>query len=220
MSSPLLRNAGCLTPWVKLLTITPPALHNQQIAEAGQIKGFLCNYQVPLMALFASTLYGSMAEVGCWYGRTTSTLLTASEPGQFTLHCVDTFLGSEEHQKELGGHKFREDFERTLFSRDLLSRVVIHEGYSAEVAATFADNSLDCVWIDAAHDYENVKLDIAAWGPKLRSGGFLLGHDYPEPTDPNGGFEELTRAVNENVRDSMLYHHFGWFCGIWAAIKR
>jgi predicted TIM-barrel fold metal-dependent hydrolase len=93
------------------------------------------------------------------------------------------------------------------------------EGFSHEIAALYPDRFFDYVWIDAAHDYENVKRDIESWYPKLKSGGVLFGHDYPEPTDPNGGFEELTKAVNETVRDDRRFGEFGWFCGVWGARK-
>jgi hypothetical protein len=65
----------------------------------------------------------------------------------------------------------------------------------------------------------NVKIDIMSWLPKLKSGGIMLGHDYPSPTDPNGGFEELAACVNQHVRDSDKFTDFGYFCGIWGAIK-
>jgi hypothetical protein len=32
------------------------------------------------------------------------------------------------------------------------------------------------VFIDAAHDYDNVKADILAWYPKCK--GVIAGHDY------------------------------------------
>jgi hypothetical protein len=49
---------------------------------------------------------------------------------------------------------------------------------SAGAAPRFADGTLDFVYIDAAHDVESVREDIAAWYPKVRPGGLLSGHDY------------------------------------------
>jgi len=37
---------------------------------------------------------------------------------------------------------------------------------------------LDFVYIDGAHDYENVKLDIKKYWPKLKKGGVLGGDDF------------------------------------------
>lgn len=53
---------------------------------------------------------------------------------------------------------------------------------SVEAAKTFPDKYFDFVYIDGAHDYENVLLDIKSWHPKIKSGAFLCGHDatYPE----------------------------------------
>jgi predicted O-methyltransferase YrrM len=49
---------------------------------------------------------------------------------------------------------------------------------SLEAAKYFNDGEVDFVFIDAAHDYDNVKADIAAWLPKLKPDGILAGHDY------------------------------------------
>jgi len=70
---------------------------------------------------------------------------------------------------------------------------------STEAAKLYEDNSLDFVFIDAAHDYENVKADITSWYPKIKIGGVIAGHDYYE------SWPEVKMAVNEFFKDSIFY---------------
>merc|ERR1712032_1365749 len=63
---------------------------------------------------------------------------------------------------------------------------------SHDAAAVIQNESLDFVWIDGAHDYEEVSEDLAIWFPKLRSGGILAGHDYFL-----AGMLDVNRAVHE-----------------------
>lgn len=210
-------NAGCLEGCVKIAQRLDSRFITQLALFAESRKGFLCNFQIPMMYVLASQARGNMAEIGCWYGRATSVILAASCE-DLRLFCIDTFKGSEEHQQELNGHYFRGDFERNL--DQLPKRYSIIEGMSHEISQTFDDQFFTTIWIDASHDFDNVSRDINNWLPKLKSGGMLVGHDYPEPTDPNGGFEDLSRAVNQEVRDNNRFSNFGWCCGIWAAIKK
>lgn len=39
-------------------------------------------------------------------------------------------------------------------------------------------DTVDFVYIDAAHDHESVANDILAWWPLLKEGGILAGHDF------------------------------------------
>lgn len=64
-------------------------------------------------------------------------------------------------------------------------------GLSLDVVKTYKDTSLDFVFVDGAHEYEDVLEDIKAWHPKMKKGGFFAGHDLrPE-------FPGVRKAVEE-----------------------
>jgi hypothetical protein len=66
---------------------------------------------------------------------------------------------------------------------------------SVEASSGFSENYFDLIYIDASHIYEDVRDDISCWYPKLRSGGWMLFHDYD-----NG----VKRAVDELVNSRGL----------------
>lgn len=49
---------------------------------------------------------------------------------------------------------------------------------SLEALVHFKDESLDFVYIDGNHDFQNVTNDIAEWSKKVRPGGIISGDDY------------------------------------------
>ena len=49
---------------------------------------------------------------------------------------------------------------------------------SKDAILRFKDESLDFVYIDAAHDFENVYWDIKNWYKKIKKNGIICGHDY------------------------------------------
>ena len=63
------------------------------------------------------------------------------------------------------------------------------------------DGSLDLVFIDGAHDYGNVRIDIQGWLPKVRKGGILCGHDYGQRTVVRNKrcLIEVTEAVDRYI---------------------
>lgn len=65
--------------------------------------------------------------------------------------------------------------------------------YSVEATKDFENDSLDFVYIDADHFYGTVKEDLEAWGPKVKEGGILCGHDYQPIYEPH----KVARAVQE-----------------------
>ena len=52
---------------------------------------------------------------------------------------------------------------------------------SVDAAKDVADGSIDVVFIDGDHTLEGCSSDIAAWWPKVRSGGYISGHDWGYP---------------------------------------
>jgi len=56
--------------------------------------------------------------------------------------------------------------------------VVFIKKTSMEALNDIDDGSLDFVYIDALHDFDNVMMDIIAWSRKVRSGGIVSGHDF------------------------------------------
>ncbi len=55
----------------------------------------------------------------------------------------------------------------------------------------------DVVYIDALHDYENVKADILAWMPHVKTGGILAGHDYGKSYYTGVNHPGVAQAVDE-----------------------
>lgn len=133
------------------------------------------------------------AEVGTCYGHYALKLFKHI-PG-LTLLMVDNWDNAETRHREnkREGHNVEKECRERLAPYD----AVIVKKDSVEAAKFVADNSLDFVYIDAAHDYDNVKADIAAWVPKVKTGGIVSGDDYY--IFPNSGNDGVIKAVDEYV---------------------
>lgn len=73
-----------------------------------------------------------------------------------------------------------------------LSRYGITNVNSYRTTEIQEDEQFDLVFIDAAHDYENVSKDIERATAVLNDNGLLAFHDYRSPNDPG-----VTQAVDE-----------------------
>lgn len=73
-------------------------------------------------------------------------------------------------------------------------RATIIRRYSTDAANLHQDGSLDFVYIDGNHSIDNVIADLAAWTPKVRTGGLIMGHDYRKPKNNIG--HHVVEAVN------------------------
>ena len=145
-------------------------------------------------------------EIGSWMGRSTCCLGQEIKKSKknIKVYAIDTFEGSEEHTEIIKDIKNNSTSLLKLFQNNIsLCKVddiiVPIQGTSLNVASQFDDESIDFIFIDASHDYENVLADITAWYPKLKPGGLIAGDDYALCW--NG----VISAVNEYFNNKTLF---------------
>ena len=109
------------------------------------------------------------AEIGVLGGGHACTMLS-NYPQLSRLHLVDSYGGITDQVEKVIEFRKRFDSEK--------HRLTWHIKTSIEAAATFADESLDFVYIDANHRYIDCSCDLRAWWRKVRPDGILCGHDY------------------------------------------
>lgn len=139
-------------------------------------------------------------EVGAWKGRSAAFMCVEiiNSGKKIEFHVVDHFLGSKEHATEpavKGGILFAE-FNSNM--RPVYGAYELHSYNSLTAAATFADASIDFVYIDASHEYEDVKRDIQGWLPKMKPGALLAGDDFESYKGVGQAVAELLPGFTRN----------------------
>jgi cephalosporin hydroxylase len=156
--------------------------------------------QKVILSLFAMQKKdGVIVELGAWTGG--GILLMASyltHDGSY--HAVDTF--NAEHmpdtyiQNYLKGRKHLDVFNDNI--APLRNKVVIHQGFTDDVAATWPkDLKIDLLFIDADHSYKGVSSDWRNWNPFMRKGGIIAFHDYYVKS--RGGHEGVRKFIDEKI---------------------
>jgi len=84
--------------------------------------------------------------------------------------------------------------------KDIINPII---SLSWEAASRYENNSLDFVWLDAGHEYKDIKKDINAWYPKVKIGGIIAGHDY---TTASG----VQTAVGEHFNKDFKQINTSW----------
>jgi hypothetical protein len=175
-------------------------LHRLQsgIAVPSEITGW-CDFKDFYRNLAMIIKDGStFVEIGSWMGQSIVCLCQALQDlgKNCKIYCVDTFKGEQNQPSHLAivddlGGSIRHVFEENIRRAGVHDMIEIIEGDSAESADLFADDSIDAIYIDAAHDYDSVVKDVAAWFPKCKSDGLFSGHDYP--------CDDVKKAVDEHA---------------------
>ncbi len=164
-----------------------------------------------------------VVEIGVGAGYTSVSLLWAFP----TLHLA--MVDPYEIHKEMRPHEKNQKFLRSkLESATHLTakygRKIQILARSQDAARYFRDGHFDCVYVDALHGYEDVRLDLHAWWPKLREGGVFAGDNYDGRWDKRGIWG-VKRAVDEfadqnryevNFENHVRSEQYG---GLWWWVK-
>lgn len=164
------------------------------VNDFNKIEGWCDNGIVGLYSQMVYTHDNAIfVEVGSWKGKSSFCMgsLIKECNKNIKFYCVDIWKSSSGYEQDadaINDSLFDVFKKNTEIVKDYIFPMQMT---SLEASKKFDDNSLDFIFIDAAHDYENVKNDINIWYPKLKNGGTLAGHDY-HPT-----LDGVVRAVNE-----------------------
>lgn len=145
------------------------------------IWGWLSNVEAWWLHDTAATM-GSVVEIGSLHGRSSFALLTGCKG---PVLCVDPW-------NDEGGHCYP-SFIRSCGHFKNLAPMQMYSVEAAAIVASSLNPNVDMTFIDADHEYESVKQDIAAWLPLTRK--LICGHDYWP--GPDAGFPGVAQAVDE-----------------------
>ena len=143
-----------------------------------------------LYVILSSVKKPKMLEIGSYKGE--STFMFASSGIFKEIHCIDPYQGNEESNEI-----FKEDWDEvekefTLNTR-YFDNIILHKDYSHNIVDKFEDGYFDFIYIDASHEYEDVKRDIELYFPKTK---YLIGgHDYQKE------WPGVMKAVNEKFKE-------------------
>lgn len=146
-------------------------------------------------------LGGIWIEIGVWKGDFSEILMSGSPQQLISVDAWNAnFCKAKWTQKDLDQAHIECKQRLSKFGE----KSVIKKGTSAEVVKSFEDEFFDFIYIDAGHDYNNVKQDVSLWWPKLKKGGLFAGHDYfhrPNTTKEEWG---VIPAIDEHMKNHNL----------------
>lgn len=170
------------------------------------LQGWNSNHSI-FETLIKKTNPQTIIEIGTWKGASAINMAKICKGLELDtkIYCVDTWLGSVEFWNDLS-----ETPERDLMLKNgypqiyyqFLSNIIHHNlqdviipvpNTSANAAKILSYHNIkaDLIYIDASHEYEDVKADIKAYLPLLNKGGVMFGDDY--------GWPGVRKAVDEGL---------------------
>lgn len=153
-----------------------------------------------LAKLFLDMGYKRGAEIGVFRGDF-SEILIKDNPN-LKLYCIDPW---QPYDANHSNRKHTRYYQEATTRLSKYNTQIIRKT-SMEALKDIQDNSLDFVYIDGGHNYNDVINDIRGWDKKVKVGGIISGHDYYRRII-RGRTYGIVKAVNEFVKEKNLKLH-------------
>lgn len=126
-------------------------------------------------------------EIGCWKGRSSSFMgVEIIKSGKrIKFDCVDPWIGDLDTLGEAYDPFIPKNTNSDWLYTEFVNNIKPVSLFiypvrlrSSEAVKMYRNRSLDFIFIDGSHEYEDVKEDLFIWYSKVKKGGTIAGHDY------------------------------------------
>ena len=166
-------------------------------AQLDSITGYLLPNEAALLYRLASEVPagGTIVEIGSYQGKSTVALGLGVKTKPYTdavlIYAIDPHMGEMKHGARFDIFDQVELF-KNLLRFEVADVVNVVSMPSVHIAQAWCYGDIELLWIDGAHDYQDVTRDIQAWSKWLSPSGKMAFHDYANPDFPG-----VRQAVNE-----------------------
>lgn len=176
-------------------------------ARVRAIAGMINDNEGRYLYMLAKRCSGNIVEIGSWEGMSTVYLALGSKAGGGgRVFAIDPHRGTSDFH-EVYGVENTEPIFRQNIKRAGVDDVVTPLVMKSEDAAKGWTGHISLLWIDGAHEYENVTKDILLWQPYLEEGGTIAFHDALHSLCPG-----VRKAVYKYIFQSNEFANVH-FCG-------
>lgn len=140
-----------------------------------------------------------IAELGVFKGDFSKIIYDTCKPSK--LYLVDlydgVFTSGDKDGKNYQTVNLEEEMHNIIMHFSNSPEVKVVKSSTTDFLKSIEDEHLDLVYIDADHSYNGVSSDLKLSYPKVKTGGFICGHDYITNT-------QCLNAVNDFCNDNNL----------------
>jgi len=168
--------------------------------EVQGIPGWMGKDDCSVLYDYVKNVEGLIVEIGCFMGISTKVMALASPKSR--IIAIDSFQTVHSSSGIINSEVARKGFIKNI---EGLNIMFIHK--SSHLVAETWNEKIDLLHIDGDHRYRGVKKDIVHFVPWVKSGGYVLFHDYvvgkrEEETDLYF-YENEEYGIHKAINESM-----------------